>query len=230
VRFQPFLWPTLIAIPAFCVLVALGIWQLERREWKLHLIATMQQRLSEPEVPAETLERQSGDIAYRPVRAEGRFDHDKTLYWITPGPHGEPAFHVLTPLIRENGPPIIVDRGFVPTERLNEARRPEGALTLHGVARASQSGGAFTPPDDPGKRLVFVRDVAQMRALMGLSAAAPFFIEAAREPGPPVFPLGGQTQIQLRNEHLQYALTWLGLAGALLIVYLLYHRSRGRLG
>jgi surfeit locus 1 family protein len=176
------------------------------------------------------LERQGGDIAYRPVRAEGRFDHGKTLYWITPGPHGEPAFHVLTPLIRENGPPIIVDRGFVPTERLSEAIRPDGAFTLHGVARASQSGGAFTPPDDPAKRLVFVRDVAQMRALMGLDMVAPFFIEAARTPGPPVFPLGGQTQIQLRNEHLQYALTWLGLAGALLIIYLLYHRSRGKLG
>jgi surfeit locus 1 family protein len=229
-RFRPLLWPTLIAIPAFCVLIVLGMWQMERREWKLGLIATMRERLAAPEVPAPTLERQTADFGYRPTWAEGRFDHTKTLYWITPGPHGEPAFHILTPLMRENGPPVIIDRGFVPTQLKDQVTQPEGPQTVHGIARESQGAGAFTPADDPEHRLVFVRDVSHMAALMGLGPVAPFFIEAVRAPGPVVYPLGGQTQLQLRNEHLQYAITWFGLAGALLMVYLLYHRSRGRLG
>jgi len=228
-RFRPLLWPSLIAVPAFCVLIALGTWQMERREWKLQLIENMHARLSESEVPAETLDRESGDVDYRPVFTEGRFDHKRTLRWIVPGPHGEPAFHVLTPLMREGAAPIIVDRGFVPTELKDRVTEPTERLTVHGIARESQGRGAFTPKDDQANRLVFARNVPAMASLMGLAQVAPFFIEASRAPGPVSYPLGGQTQVQLRNEHLQYALTWYGLAGALLVVYLLYHRSRGRL-
>ena len=236
-RFRPLLWPTVFAVPVFAVLVALGVWQLERRAWKLDLIATMQTRLAAPEVPVAALEVEAGkgrDVGYRPTVAEGAFDYAQTLFWVGPGPHGEPGYHVLTPLIPASGPPVIVDRGFVPVERKDEVSRPQGTVTVRGIARMSQPGGLFTPPAEAKEHLVFTRDVPRMAQLMALGAPAPFFIEArpgAGEPTfPPVYPLAGQTQIQLRNEHLQYALTWFGLAATLLIVYLLYHRSRGRLG
>jgi len=190
-----------------------------------------------PEVPVTDLEEEAGkkrDVGYRPTMAEGTFDYAHTLFWVGPGPHGEPGYHVLSPLIPVSGQPVIVDRGFVPVERKDEVSRPQGVVTVHGIARTSQAGGFFTPPAEAKERFVFTRDVPRMAQLMGLAAPAPFFIEALPTPGaptyPPVYPLAGQTKIQLRNEHLQYALTWFGIAATLLIVYLLYHRSRGRLG
>jgi surfeit locus 1 family protein len=232
-QFRPLFWPSVFFVPAFAMMVALGVWQLERLQWKLELIATMQARLAAPELlvsSVATLAEGGAGVDYWPTAVTGRFDYAHELRWLVPGPDGVTGYHLLTPLIPEAGLPVIVDRGFVPVALTEAALRPDGPQTIHGVARSSQPGGLFTPQGDAARHLIYSRDVPQMAALMGLSRTEPFFIEAKKYPGLPAYPLGGQTQVQLRNEHLQYALTWFGLAGALAIVYLLYHRKSGRLG
>jgi len=232
-RFRPLLWPTLMVLPMLAVLIGLGSWQLQRRDWKLQLIAEMQARLSAPEVALDALPSDAGE--YRRVTVSGDFDHAREVYWLTPGPDGgEPGFHVITPLLRAGKPAVLIDRGFVPVALKDPANRPQGQrtgpVTVHGILRQSQPPGAFTPKDEPAQRLVYTRDVARIAAELGLGPAEAVFIEADASPNPGGYPLGGQTVVTLRNEHLSYAITWFGLAGALMMVYLLYHRSRGRLG
>jgi surfeit locus 1 family protein len=224
-----------MALPMLAVLIALGSWQLERRAWKLALIAEMQARLTAPEIALDALpDGPARD--YRRVVVSGRFDHAKEVYWLTTGPEpeGEPGYHVITPLLREDGPAILIDRGFVPVALRDALNRPqgqaEGPVTIKGILRESQPAGLFTPPDDPGRRLIYARNIPRIAAEIGLAPVMPVFIEADAAANPGGYPLGGQTVLALRNEHLQYALTWFGLAAALVIVYLLYHRSRGRLG
>jgi surfeit locus 1 family protein len=93
----------------------------------------------------------------------------------------------------------------------------------------SQGPGIFTPAPDAKARLWFVKNVPEIAATLGVAVQAPIIIEADATPNPGGWPLGGQTVLDFPNNHLQYALTWFGLALALIGVYLLYHRSRGRL-
>jgi surfeit locus 1 family protein len=86
----------------------------------------------------------------------------------------------------------------------------------------------FTPAPDPKTRLWFVKDVPAIAKAASVTAL-PVLIEADATPNKGGWPVGGQTRVDFPNDHLQYAITWFGLAFALLAVYFLYHRSRGRL-
>jgi surfeit locus 1 family protein len=221
-----------MTLPMLAVLIGLGSWQLERLHWKLGLIAEMDARLHGPEQPLEALSTQDR-VDYRRVSVTGTFDYSHELFWLTPGPDGEPGYHLLTPLTLTDGALLIVDRGFIPAALKDPGTRvqsrPAGPVTLQGIARDSQKPGAFTPPDDPGQGLIYARDMERIAAGTGLPKVLPFFVEADATPNPGGYPLGGQTKVTLRNEHLNYAITWFGLAAALVMVYLLYHRSKGRL-
>lgn len=234
--FRPLFWPSLMCLLGLLVLLGLGVWQLERREWKLDLIATMDARLAAPPVTLETLEAEAlrEDVAYRSVVAAGRFDHAREIYWFTTGPDGAPGYHVVTPLLRTGARAVLIDRGFVPEALRDPATRPagqvEGLATVTGHARLSDRPGPFTPSPDRARGIWYVRDVEAMAAEIGVAPSLPFFIEADATPNPGGWPLGGQTAVRLRNDHLSYAITWFSLAAALVVIYLLYHRAQGRFG
>ncbi len=228
-KFRPLLWPTLIALPAFLILLALGFWQLERREWKLGLIAEMSAQIAEKPVPLDSLSLRND--RFRPVRVTGRFDHAKEVYWFTIGPGGEAGYHVLTPLLREGKYSVLIDRGFVP-ERLKEpAMRREGQIAgeveIEGLVRYADRRGPFTPADKPEQNIWFTRDPTAMAARTETNPL--IFVQAYAPPNPGGWPKAEPPAVTLTNNHLSYALTWFGLAGALFVIYLLYHRSRGLL-
>lgn len=235
-HFRPLKGMTLVAVPAFCVLIALGVWQVERLHWKVNLIATIHERIGLPPVPVETLEKpgvEDSDIAYRPVVAAGRFDHASTRYlFVGSGPGGVPGYHVLTALMRAAGPAILVDRGFVPQSLRDPSARPgsepDGLVTVQGIARLSEQARGFVPKGETAGKVWFSRDLDGLGAVMGTPLAR-FFIEAGPAANPGGWPLGGQTRVELRNAHLGYAITWFSLAITLAVIYLLYHRKAGRL-
>lgn len=240
-RLRPLFWPTLWTIPALLVLVGLGIWQLQRHEWKSALIADISAKLTTTPAQMDAIEdaRSRGErIDYRPVIVAGQFDHAHEVYYYVPAPvdpeEGPPGYHVITPLVRMSGPTVLVDRGYVPDNYKDPATRPdgqvEGFVTVRGVVRESVRGGWLTPRPDPKTRVFYARDLDAMAKSLGLLGTVPFFIEADSSRNPGGWPRGGQTRADLPNNHLSYALTWFGLAVALAGVYLVYHRHRGRLG
>lgn len=234
-RFRPLLWPTLIAVPMFVVMIGLGAWQLQRLEWKLGLIAQMQERMTGPLLSAPQLAaaiKAGGSADYYRLVAQGQFLPGRQLFWFTAGLDGEPGYHVIAPLLLQEGQILLVDRGFIPLAAKDAPGAfalASGAAIIHGIARDSQHAGSFTPDDEPQKQLIFARNVAVMARELGVSNVVPFFVEADAKPDSSGYPKGGQTRVTLRNEHLQYALTWFGLAATLLAVYFIYHKSQGRL-
>jgi surfeit locus 1 family protein len=181
---------------------------------------------------AEVLRPGAANNEYRHVRVTGRFRHEAELYLFARGPLGAVGVDIVTPLVQENGQTVLIDRGFVPDAlrdpKTREAGQAEGQVSVTGVLRLPQKPGMFTPAPDPRTKLWFVKDVPSMAASLGLSVPA-ILIEADATPNPGGWPLGGRTQTDIPNDHLQYAMTWFGLALALFAVYLLYHRGRGRL-
>jgi surfeit locus 1 family protein len=229
--FRPQLLPTLWFLPAFALLVGLGAWQIERLHEKEALIASVETGMSAAPVPLDTaLQEGAANAEYHHVRVAGRFQHGSELYVFSRGPMGAVGVDVVTPLFQENGQTVLVDRGFVPDAlrdpKTRAAGQVEGEVSLTGVLRLPQQPGMFTPAPDRERRLWFVKDVPNMAAALGV-AAPPVLIEADATPNPGGWPLGGVTRVEFPNDHLQYAITWFGLALALLTVYLLYHRKRG---
>lgn len=232
------IWPTLLALAGLAVLVSLGTWQLERKRWKEDLLAKIAARTTADPVPlarAVSLLSASGDVEYLHVAVGGTFHHDKERYLYAPAPAGL-GWHVYTPLELTPGRIVWVNRGLVPDERKDPARRQagqvEGGTEVRGLVRLPASRGMFTPENDADRNLWYWADVPAMTgSVFGPRAVAalPFVVEADAQPLPPGgLPRGGVTRLALPDRHLEYALTWYGLGATLAGVYLVFSINRLR--
>ena len=234
--------PSLAALVALAVLVTLGTWQLQRKTWKEGLVTQIEARAyGEPGAivpPPAWRDWHPAQDEFRKVRVEGTFLHqfETPVYGLAPGQRGTPAqgFFLMTPLRLADGAIVMVNRGFVPTELREPASRPEsqpsGPVTVTGLVRAPEERNFFTPADDPARKTWFARDPEAIARANGLERVAPFYVAADDSPNPGGWPKGGQTQLNLPNNHLQYAFTWFGIALTLVGVYCAFawRKLRGR--
>jgi surfeit locus 1 family protein len=228
------LWATAAAAAGFVVLVGLGTWQLERRAWKAELIAARQAGFDAPAVPLPAEIPDPTALEFHRVWVEGRFDHAHEMHLTSRFYRDKAGYQVVTPLILADGSAVLVNRGFVPLANKDPATRAAGqvagAVRVEGVVRLSAAPGAFTPANEPGSNLWFYPDVAQMAVAAGLPRVRPVFVEAgpgtASTANPGGLPIGGQTVLDLPNDHLQYAITWYSLALALAVIYGLFCRRQ----
>jgi surfeit locus 1 family protein len=230
-KFRPLLTPTLWFVPAFAILLGLGVWQIERLHWKLALIAQMNANMVASPLSLDGA-RALGDAAqYHTVMMRGRFDNAKEAFVFTTDSEGAPVYHVLTPFRLDDGRALLIDRGFIPTTlRDPRTRAPQsGERLVFGIWRTPDRPGPFTPAPDLAHHVWYARDLAGIAKADGIALAAPVIIEADATPNAGGWPRGGQTVVNLPNDHLQYSIVWFGLALALLGIYLAYHNSRGRL-
>ncbi|TGX54792.1 SURF1 family protein [Sphingomonas gei] len=207
-----------LALLAAIGFAALGVWQVERRAWKLDLIERVDARLHAAPAPLPDPRQWASidprDYEYRRVRVTGIFRHDREALVQALTERGAGAW-VLTPLRTPEGV-VLVNRGFVPQERRDPATRAAGQsagqATVTGLMRVSEPRGGFLRTNDPAADRWYSRDVAAIARARGLGSVAPFFIDADAAPNPGGYPVGGLTVIQFRNSHLVYALTWFALA------------------
>ncbi len=188
-------------------LLALGIWQVQRRAWKLDLIARVEARIHAAPVAPPAFDRDPAALEYTRVRLTGRFlPGPPTLVQAVTDYGG--GFWAMQPLRTAAGV-ILVNRGFVPAGRAAPA--PVGAVSLVGLIRLSEPGGGFLRANDPAAGRWYSRDVAAIAAARGIAPVAPWFVDAAASAGGD-YPKGGLTVVRFRNNHLVYALTWFTLA------------------
>lgn len=224
-------------------LSALGLWQLKRLDWKEDLIATVESRMnSEPLslTELEALWNEKQDVEFVPVKVRGEFNHDvEQFYYVTN--KGQVGWHVYAPLKlvsndRElNGKYVIVNRGFVPDAFKSQAKRLEGLtrdiVEITALARnpLSEKPNRFVPENDLEKNIYYWKSHAHMSAQMDLGKnKLSYFLDEGKGSNTQKLPIGGITRVEFPNNHMQYALTWFGLAFALLGVgsYFLYSRRR----
>jgi surfeit locus 1 family protein len=232
--FRPRLAPALFTIPVVLVCAALGVWQLQRLEWKRGLIAQREAALTAAAVAPPLTFAAARAVEFHPVFDTGVFLHDKEIRLNAIGPQGGAGFDVLTPLQEAGGRIVFVDRGFVPTELKDPAKRaagqPGGNVRVAGLLRLApdQKPNWFVPDNRPDRGDWFWVDLAAMGRAAGLANVAPFYIDADATPNPGGWPKGGVTPLALPNHHLQYAITWFSLAAAAIVIYLLSERSAAR--
>lgn len=240
------LWPTLLTLLTLPVLIALGTWQWQRLTWKQGLIAKIEQRVKATPVSytsalADFLK--TGDVEYLRISVTGTFDHahERHLYAPRASSQGWNVFTLLKP--DGDQPPVYVNRGWVPDKLKDPASRTEGQVTgpvtITGLVRADEKRTMFAAPDDSKGNRWYLRDTWVMRwgaegvpppdkmALMRIQGYAPFSLDAEADPANPGgWPKGGTTEVRLPNSHLQYVVTWYGLALTLLVIFGVYVRQR----
>jgi surfeit locus 1 family protein len=234
-RFAPGLWASAATLLALAALVALGTWQLERLVWKRDLIATREAQLAAPatSLPATASDWRAWD--FRPAIIEGEFRHDLEQLFGVAAIDGRVGHDVLTPLVRPDGVAVLIDRGWVPADQTHPAARRagqlEGPVRITGIARyrADDRPGWFTPDNRPEQSLWYWYDLGALERTLGLPLL-PVVVEADATPNPGGLPIGGRTRAEVSNNHLQYAITWYGLAAGLLAVWISFGLARGRRG
>ena len=232
---------TVFAICGVAILTGLGIWQLDRKAWKENLIATVTARFARaPEdlPPRESWPRLMPEAdEYRRVTFPAEFLEGEEALVYTAGSAfrpdvQEPGYWVFAPARLAGGSIVVVDRGFVPTNRKNPATRaqgvPHGTIEIVGVMRWPEARGMFTPADDPTTNVWYLREPAAMAAAKKWPIAAPFYIEQESPVPPGGLPLPGKLVVSLPDDHLQYAITWFGLALGLAGVYVTWLSGRLR--
>jgi surfeit locus 1 family protein len=227
------LWPSVSTLIALAILISLGVWQLQRLAWKTGLVAMIAARTTAAPVPLppEADWSHLDDYGYRHVTLQGTFEHDKEARVFRPlsdprGRYGGLGDLILTPLRLASGAIVIVNRGFVPEDRIDPATRADGQVggevTITGLMREPEARNPFTPADEPGKHIWYTRDPASIASVFNLDRVAPFTVDADASAIKGGLPQGGETVLSLPNDHLSYALTWFGLAFGLFTVYAIY--------
>jgi surfeit locus 1 family protein len=230
-------WPVVLALPVLALLIGLGTWQMQRKAWKEDLIAQITARVHQPPVAFAELEKHaaSGSLEYARARVRGTFRHDSEQFLWQPDPRQGPGYHVYTPLRLDDGRFILINRGYVTEDRKAPAARPEGQVTgvveVVGLLREPVERGMFSP-DRASTGVWYWRDYAGMiRAALGADAgkAVRYILDAEDTPtNPGGWPQGGVTRLTLPNRHLEYALTWYGLALTLVGVLAVFLIGRWR--
>ena len=242
-RRRSLILPAVFVLGAFGALIALGTWQLERKAWKEGLIATLASRLAAPPTPLPARERwerlDGAKDEFTRVAFPATFVPREEAFVYSSGSGlrpdvKEPGYWVFSPARLSGGSLVLVNRGFVPEGRQEAKTRPdgeaEGVVDIVGVMRWPEPRGTFTPNDEPAKSLWFVRDPAAMAAAKGWGNVAPFYIDQEAPAPPGGLPRVGPLKVNLPNNHLQYAVTWYGLAAVLVVASLLFVRSWRREG
>ena len=234
--FRPLFLPTVFSVPVLLLLLGLGSWQIERLFWKRELIAQRQAALAAAPVTAPRSLEEARGLEFRHVTDEGVFLHNKEIFLGATSEAGRNGYQVLTPLQEPSGRIVFVNRGFIPAELKDPAKRSAGQIAgtvvVKGLLRLPpvKKPAWFLPDNRADLNYWFWVDLPAMALADRLDRVASFYIDADATPNPGGWPKGGVTRLELPNDHLQYAITWFSLAVALIVVYFLFHHRNARSG
>jgi cytochrome oxidase assembly protein ShyY1 len=218
------------------LLVGLGVWQLQRRVEKHALIAALTERLA---AAPEALPSAAQWNALTPARDEFRRVRFSAAYEPRPDAMvyssgsairediSGPGTWAFLPARLSTGETIVINTGFVQNTMQDRAQQDRAVsrlvtgvpATLTGYIRFPESAGALTPAENPAKRLWFTRDHVAMARALGWGEVAPFYIDLESPVPESGIPKPGPLEVHLKDDHLQYAITWFGLAGAVMIAF-----------
>ena len=233
-KFRPLPGLTVATLIAFAILAALGTWQLQRRIEKHALLDQIRTRETLAPAPIELLLPVGNYAAFRKATAFGNFANDQEIFVSHARLDGGPTrlgFRVLTPFALGSGGTILVDRGWIPAGQKDIATRQagqiEGPTEITGSLQRPSTRGYFTPDPDIRQRLFFSRDASVIATSLGMTLRSHLIFELATGPkgGPEPIP----SHADIPDNHLNYALTWYSLAFVLVVLYLRYHFTIGRL-
>lgn len=216
----------IMAAAMFAALVALGLWQMQRLEWKETLLAKVEARMAmDPERIIDKIDAPQ-DWEYRRVSLYGKYVNHHPLL-IQPRTHkGQNGYHVIMPFDIYKGGIVFVNRGWVPQDYpIKKLNVPSLRRTVEGVVQIPAKG-RFTPENDPDKDYWYWADIAAMAKKAGIENPLPVLVTLPPQ-AEDVYPTGYEVTSNLRNNHRLYALFWFSMALVLVVVFVMYQKKQG---
>ncbi len=210
-------WPALAALPVLAVLLSLGQWQMQRLAWKEALLDRLAASAAAPAQPLPAVPE-----PYMKVAVVGRFDHSREARLGAEVRGSQMGATLVTPLLREVLPPLLVLRGWVPDDASGQPARPEGVVTVEGYIRPGETRSWDSATDNPATRRFYTFNPAAIAASLGMAGAEGFGLVALSSVFDSRLPVAATHLPQPNNSHLGYALTWYGLALTLVGVVLAF--------
>jgi len=232
---QGLLVPCLVALAAFLVLVGLGTWQLQRKAWKEGLVAAMHERLAAAPVdlpPASQWASLNVDSAeFRRVKFHAQFTEGRGVYVYVAGSAlrddiKEPGYFAFAPARLDDGTAVVVNRGYIPMDQ--QTGWPAGTMEVVGYLRWPESRPWFLSDTNSASDTWFVRDHRTMAVAKAWGDVAPFYVDQESPVPASGLPRPAALKVNLRNDHLQYAVTWFGLAAVLVGCFMAWLITRRR--
>ena len=206
------------------VLIGLGTWQVQRLHWKEAVLAEIAAAEAADPIPLPP-----SPSPYTKVVVTGEFQYDRTAQYgstVRDLARGTAiGSDQIVPLLRADGPPVLVDRGWIPDKRISPLDSPGGTVSVTGYIRPPSVSAWFNAPDNPAERLFYSMDPVAIGAALGIGHPAPFVLVALGRDIPGVYPAPALSLPRPPNNHLSYVVTWYGLAAALLAVFAVYARK-----
>lgn len=229
-----------------CTTFALGTWQWQRKNWKRGLIHDLNTKTTAEPIPFPENLSDLDDLEYRTILLEGTFDHSKEIYvgprslnvekevlvtstklpdtgggGVFSGKNPNLGYHVITPFkLADRDVVVLINRGYVPRNakdpQSRSAGQVEGTIKQVGVLRKSEKKPMFGISNDIIRNNWYFKDVAEMASFANSDA---ILFDATKSSTVPHGPVGGQTRIDLRDEHVSYMITWYGLSICTLIMW-----------
>lgn len=220
------------SVVILAVLVGLGMWQLERKAEKRTLIAALDTRLAAAPValppPDQWASLTPGRdeftrVTFRAARAGGP---DAAVFTsgsaLRPDVTGIGTWNFAPVHVAAGGENVVVNFGFVPDGKSPAPATESAPQQLTGYLRFPEVPGWFTPAADVARRVWYARDPHAMAQALHWGAVAPFYIDLEGPAGSGPWPKPGPLEVHLRDQHLQYAITWFGLAAVTLAAYVVW--------
>lgn len=227
-NFRPQLLTTILAFILFCVPFGLGVWQIQRLQWKTDLIEkieTQQQEISYDFTVINPFQDWEA-LNYRKAFAVGDFMFLRSIKLKPRTLDGKVGYHLLTPLRLKDGGTLIVNRGWVPEGvTITEEYWNSENITVTGLLHKAEKPNRFTPENNPKNDEWYWADLNLIAKEIGVDRVAPIIlyqdIQEKKEDAV-TYPIGGQLNMTLRNTHKLYAITWFLLAFSLVLVWFFY--------
>lgn len=199
--------PVLIGVIGTAILISLGVWQLQRLSWKETVLAEISDRQAQSPVP---LPETPDPVAHRfmPVTVSGDLEPAQVFIFTSVKGLGV-RFRVIQPLVTTTGRRILLELGVVNPDVIEQVQT-EGPVTVEGMLHWPDEVDSFTPEPDADNGVWYGRDLDELAENLSTD---PVLVVASRitPMDPLVLPMPLDPSA-IPNDHLQYAVTWFGLA------------------
>lgn len=218
------LWPGVMAAIMLVVLLGLGTWQVQRLHWKRDVLAQIARAEAAPAVPLPT-----EPDPYAKVEVVGHLRNDLAATYaadVRDTPSGPLlGTYLILPLERTDGDPILMELGWVPEKRAHPLAEFDDTMTVQGYVHPGDQPGWFSATDNPATRQFYTLDPEVIGKALGLQHVAPYVLIALGPTPPEHYPDPAKHLPRPPNNHLSYAITWYGLAVALVVIFALWARK-----
>ena len=224
---RPRIIPIITTLAAFILLTALGTWQVYRLHWKTGILDSIHERIAEEEVTLPLEHYDINALEYRKVQAKGKYVYDKDIF-LYMQKEGKSGYNVITPFILGDSSAILVNRGWIPMDMrqtfLDQEKEKSPEVMVDGILQRGETQGMFVPNNNFSKNVWFWLDINDASKISGIHFP-PLYIRATGPNLAGEYPLKSDLTIKIRNDHLQYAITWYSLSIAVLVIFALYHKK-----